>query len=179
MPDAPATNGKARSLLALAPNQPSLLASCRLHGFQLAFMPSCDRATAKTCLTNLTASSSSRPERTSLVTFQSSAIAERRGCEDWRKGPDANGCTTRQTRCDCCNSSRPWHALHVATAWVAVYIGEQVVHSSKVRNEHSNLFNTVMHQQSQFAMPLHGTNAHFILTLLCEPENLSSCVCIS
>ncbi len=119
MPDAPATNGKARSLLALAPNQPSLLASCRLHGFQLTFMPSCDRATAKTCLTNLTASSSSRPERTSLVTFQSSAIAERRGCEDWRKGPDANGCTTRQTRCDCCNSSRPWHALHVATAWVA------------------------------------------------------------
>ena len=43
MPDAPATKGKVRSLLALAPNQPSLPASCSVNGgFKLAFMPSCD-----------------------------------------------------------------------------------------------------------------------------------------
>ncbi len=120
MPDAPATKGKARSLLALAPNQPSLPASCSVNGgLQLAFMPICDWATANTCLTNLRASGSSRPESSSLVTFQPSAIAERWGCEDWRKRPDVNGCTTRQTHCDCRNASRPWHASHVATGWVA------------------------------------------------------------
>lgn len=78
MPDAPATNGKARSLLALAPNQPSLPAFCSMNGgFKLTFMPSGDWATAKTCLTNLRASGSSRPESSSPVTFQPSAIAER------------------------------------------------------------------------------------------------------
>ncbi len=61
MPDAPATKGKARSLLALAPIQPSLPGPCSVNGgLKLAFMPSCDWATANTCLNNLRASGSSR-----------------------------------------------------------------------------------------------------------------------
>ncbi len=120
MPDAPATKGKARSLLALAPNQPSLPASCKLNGgLKLAFMPSCGWATANTCPTNLRASGSSRSRSSSLVTFHPSAIAERWGCEVWGKRLDVNGRTTRQTHCDCRDASRPWHASHVATGWVA------------------------------------------------------------
>ena len=121
MPDAPATKGKARSLPALAPNQPSLPASCSVNGgLKLELMPSCDWATANICLTNLRASSSSRSESSFLVKFQPSAIAERWGCEDWRKRPDVNGCETRQTYCDCRNASRPWHASHVATVGLPV-----------------------------------------------------------
>ncbi len=48
MPDAPAIKGKARSLLALAPNQPSLPASCSVNGgFKLASIPGCDWGNSK------------------------------------------------------------------------------------------------------------------------------------